>query len=100
MKDHADDAHGVREERHVPDPRFQIGPMDRLYDLVFGTVENRYGAETRERLAAWLRSARPTLAHMAVMMTEMALSGTPMGERRLILVGFTPEGEPVIDLLQ
>ncbi len=84
----------------MPDPRFQIGPMDTLHDLVLGMIENRYGPETRERLAAWLRSARPTLAHMAVMMTEMALSGTPMGERRLVLVGFARSGEPVIDFLR
>ncbi len=74
--------------------------MDELYDLVLGMVENRYGTETRDRFAAWLRSVRPTLAHLNVMMVEMALSGTPMGEHRLVLVGFTPEGEPLIDLLQ
>jgi hypothetical protein len=36
------------------------------------------------------------VGHLAVMMTEMALSGTPMGERHLSLVGFTPVGEPII----
>ena len=37
---------------------------------------------------------------MAVMMVEMALSGTPMGERHLVLAGFTPDGEPLINLRQ
>ena len=90
--------------RHVTDPRFHIGPMDELYDLVLNMVETRYDTETRERFAAWLRSVSPTQAHMAVMLTEMALSGTPMGEgkseRHLMLAGFTPDGEPVIHLLQ
>ena len=84
--------------RHVSDPRFHIGPMDELYDLVLGMVETRYDAETRERFAAWLRPVKPTVAHLTVMLTEMALSGTPMGERHLSLVGFTPVGEPIITL--
>jgi len=78
--------------------------MDDLYDLVLNMVETRYDTETRERFAAWLRSVKPTEAHMAVMLTEMALSGTPMGEgkseRHLVLAEFTPDGEPVIHLLQ
>ena len=86
--------------KRVSDPRFHIGPMDALYDLVLGMVETRYDAETRERFAAWLRSVSPTQGHMAVMMVEMALSGTPMGERHLTLVEFTPDGEPLIDLQQ
>ncbi len=85
--------------RHVTDSRFHIGPMDELYDLVLGLVESRYDIETRERFVGWLHSVRPTVAHLAVMLTEMALSGTPMGERHLTLVGFTPEGEPLINLL-
>jgi len=86
--------------KHVTDPRFHVGPMDALYDLVLGMVETRYDAETRERFAAWLRSVSPTQGHMAVMMVEMALSGTPMGERHLTLVEFTRDGEPLIDLQQ
>ena len=74
--------------------------MDQLYELVLGMVANRYDAETRNRLAAYLRSVKPTVAHLTVMLVEMALSGTPMGERHLVLVGFTPDGEPLINLLQ
>ena len=85
--------------KHVTDPRFHIGPMDELYDLVLNMVENRYDAETRERFAAWLRSVKPPEAHMAVMLTEMALSGTPMGDQYLTLVGFSPEGQPRIDFV-
>ena len=86
--------------RHVTDPRFHIGPMDELYDLVLNMVETRYDTETRERFAAWLQSVRPTLAHLTVMLTEMALSGTPMGQQYLTLVGFSREGEPRIDLVK
>ena len=85
--------------KHVSDPRFHIGPMDELYDLVLGMVEDRYDTETRDRLAAWLRSVKPTVAHLGVMMTEMALSGTPIGERHLTFLGFGPDGEPLIDLV-
>lgn len=85
---------------HVTDPRFHIGPMNELYDLVLGMVENHYDSETRDRFAMWLRSVSPTQAHMAVMLTEMALSGTPIGERHLSLLGFSREGEPLIDLQQ
>jgi len=78
--------------------------MDALYDLVLGMVETRYDAETRERFAAWLRSVKPTVAHLTVMLVEMALSGTSMGEgmseRHLVLTGFTADGEPLINLLQ
>jgi len=73
--------------------------MDDLYALVLGMVESRYDTETRDRFAGWLRSVRPTTAHLGVMMTEMALSGTPMGERHLTLLGFGPDGEPLIDLV-
>ena len=86
--------------RHVTDPRFHIGPMDELYDLVLNMVETRYDTETRERFAAWLRSVKPTTAHLAVMMVSTALSGRPMGERHLVLAGFSPDGEPLIDLVQ
>ena len=85
--------------RHVTDPRFHIGPMDELYDLVLGLVESRFGVETRDRFAVYLRSVRPTLAHMSIMMVEMALSGTPMGQQYLTLVGFSPEGEPQINFV-
>ncbi len=78
--------------------------MDALYDLVLGMVETRFDAETRETFAAWLRSVKPTVAHLTVMLTEMALSGTPMGEgrneRRPVLAGFTADGEPLIHPLQ
>ena len=37
--------------RHVSDPRYHLGPMEELYDLVFGMVERRFDAETRERFA-------------------------------------------------
>lgn len=82
--------------KHVSDPRFHLGPMDDLYELVLGLVETRFDTETRERFAAWLGSVRPTVAHMAVMMTEMALSGQSMGDQPLTLRGFSPEGEPII----
>ena len=86
--------------KHVLDPRFHVGPMDELYDLVLGMVEHHHDSETRDRFATWLRSVSPTQAHMAVMLTEMALSGARMGERHLCLLGFTREGEPLIDLQQ
>ena len=89
---------GSETKRHVADPRFHLGPMEQLYDLVLGLVESRFDAETRERFAGWLGSVKPTVAHLAVMMTEMALSGTPMGQQYLTLVGFSPEGEPRIEL--
>jgi len=73
--------------------------MDELYDLVLGMVEKRYDTATRDRFAAWLHSVRPTLAHLTVMLTEMALSGTPMGDQYLILVGFSPQGEPRINFV-
>ena len=73
--------------------------MEELYDLVLGMVERRCDTETRERFAAWLRSVKPTEAHMAVMLTEMALSGTPMGDQYLTLVGFSPQGEPRINFV-
>ena len=73
--------------------------MDELYDLVLAMVETRYDSETRERFAGWLRSVKPTTAHLALMMTEMALSGTPMGERHLTFLGFGADGEPLINLV-
>jgi hypothetical protein len=86
--------------RHVTDPRFHIGPMDEFYDLVFRLIERRYDSETRSRFDTWLRSVKPTTAHLAVMMVSTALSGRPMGERHLVLAGFSPDGEPLIDLVQ
>ena len=80
----------------IRDPRFHVGPMGQLYDLVLDMIETRYDTDTRDLLARWLHLARPTLAHMAVMMTEMALSGTPMGDKRLSLIGFKPDGEPIV----
>ena len=85
--------------QHVSDPRFHLGPMDELYDLVLGMVEKRYDTATRDRFAAWLHSVRPTLAHLTVMLTEMALSETPMGDQYLTLVGFSPQGEPRINFV-
>jgi len=44
---------------------------------------------------------RPTMAALAVMMVKMALRHTPVGEQaqsRYVLVGFQPDGEPLIDL--
>ena len=86
--------------RHVTDSRFHIGPMDELYDLVLGLVESRFGAETRERFAAWLRSVKPTTAHLAVMLVEMAIRHTPIGTSGecYALAGFGPDGEPLIRL--
>ncbi len=72
--------------------------MDRLYDLVLDTVEIRYDSKTRDRLARWLGSVNPTVGHLAVMMTEMALAGRCMGRHAVTLLGFTPEGEPIIGL--
>ena len=80
----------------MTDPRHAIGPMTALDDLVLGMVESRYNAETRELFAGWLRSVRPTVAHRAVMLTEGALSGRRMGEQKLTLVGFNPDGEPIV----
>jgi hypothetical protein len=73
--------------------------MDELYDLVLAMVEKRYDTATRDTFAAWLGSVRPTLAHLTVMITEMALSGTPMGDQYLTIVGFSPQGEPRIDFV-
>jgi len=73
--------------------------MEHLYDLVLGMVERRYDTTTRDRFAAWLGSVSPTTAHLGVMVTEMALSGTPMGERHLTLLGFGPDGEPRINFV-
>ena len=85
--------------RHVPDPRFHLGPMDEFYDLVLGMVEKRYDTATRDRFAAWLHSVRPTLAHLTVMLTEAALPGTRMGDQYVTLVGFSPQGEPRINFV-
>jgi hypothetical protein len=74
--------------------------MDGLYDLVLGLIEERYDAQTRKRFAAWLRSVPPTVAHMAVMLVEMAIRGTPMGSIRLTLAGFRLNGEPIIEPLR
>ncbi len=82
----------------IRDPHFHVGPMEQLYELVLGLVETRDDADTRDLLAGWLYSARPTLAHMAVMMTEMGLSGAPIGDKRLSLIGFKPDGEPLVAL--
>jgi len=38
-------------------------------------------------------------AKLAVMLTEMALSGAPMGDQYLTLVGFSPQGEPRINFV-
>ena len=70
---------GIETKRHVSDPRHHLGPMGELYDLVLGMVERRYDSETRELLAGWLHSARPTLAHMAVMMTEIRTAVPEIG---------------------
>lgn len=82
----------------MTDPRCHVGPMDRLYDLVLGSVESRYDRETRARFERWLGSVRPTTGHLAVMMTEMALSGRCMGRHPVRLLGFAPNGEPIIGL--
>jgi len=74
--------------------------MGRLYDLVFQLLEQRFDAETCDRFATWLRSVRPTVGHLAIMMVEMALSGRPTGaggQYRYCLVEFSSAGEPVID---
>jgi hypothetical protein len=71
---------------------------EELYELVLGQVETRYDTGTRELLTGWIHSARTTLAQMTVMMTEMALSGAPMGDKRLSLIGFKPDGEPLVAL--
>ena len=60
-----------------------------------------YDAGTRQRFVAWLRSVRPTTADLAVMMVEMALRHTPVGEQgqyRYVLVGFHADGEPLVEL--
>src|SRR2546422_8459052 len=56
-------------------PRSTLFPYTTLFR------STRYDAETRERFAAWLRSVSPTQGHMAVMLTEMALSGTPIDRK-------------------
>jgi len=81
--------------------RRQPGTMADLRALVGALVGICYDADTRQRFAAWLRSVRPTTADLAVMMVEMALRHTPVGEQgqsRYVVVGFQPDGEPLIDL--
>jgi hypothetical protein len=84
----------------VADPAHHVGPKDALYDLVLGLVEARYDAQIHDRFAAWLRSVPPTVAHMAVMLVEVALRGTPMGSISLTLAGFRLNGEPIIEPLR
>ena len=75
--------------------------MADLRALVCALVGICYDAGTRQRFVAWLRLVRPTTADLAVMMVEMALRHTPVGEQgqsRYVLVGFHPDGEPLIDL--
>jgi len=81
--------------------RGQPGNMADLRALVCVLVGICYDADTRQRFVAWLRSVRPTTAALAVMLVEMALRHTPVGEQgqsRYVLVGFQPDGEPLIDL--
>ena len=79
----------------------ELRRADDLRALVCALVGICYDADTRQRFVAWLRSVRPTTADLAVMMVEMALRHTPVGEQgksRYVLVGFQPDGEPLIDL--
>lgn len=72
-----------------------------LHEGVCALVEGQYGADTRRRFANWLRSVQPTKASLALMLCEMALRQTPIGktgEHCYSLVGFGPDGEPLIDL--
>ncbi len=81
--------------------RGRPGTMADLRALVCALVGICYDADTRQRFVAWLRSVRPTMAALAVMMVKMALRHTPVGEQaqsRYVLVGFQPDGEPLIDL--
>jgi hypothetical protein len=76
------------------------GAFEALRDLVCSLVEAAYDAATRRRFAAWLCSVEETRATLAVMVVEMALRGTPVGtngHRRYVLLGFGPDGEPMID---
>ena len=73
--------------------------IEALRDLVCGLVESEYDEATRRRFAAWLCSVEPTGAMLALMLCEMALRQTPVGKSgqdRYVLVGFAPDGEPVI----
>lgn len=81
--------------------RVKQGSMDDLRELVCDLVEICYDAGTRQRFVGWLRSVRPTLADMAIMVVEMALRHTPVGktgEHRYSLSGFSSDGEPLINL--
>ena len=82
--------------------RVPPGTMADLRALVCALVGICYDAGTRQRFVAWLRSVRPTTAALAVMMVEMALRHTPVGgeqgQSRYVLVGFQPDGEPLIEL--
>jgi len=73
--------------------------MRQLRKVVCDLVEGQYGADSRQRFSNWLRSVEPTKASLALMLCEMALRQTPVGkagERRYSLVGFAPDGEPLI----
>ena len=78
------------------DPRCDLAAMEELHELVLDMVQIEYDTETRERFADWLRSVRPTAAHLAVKMVEMALIGTSVGGEQFFLSGFTPEGRPLL----
>lgn len=79
--------------------RVQQGSMHHLRELVCDLVEICYDAGTRQRFVAWLRSVRPTLADMSIMVLEMALRHTPVGNGHYYsLIGFNADGEPLIDL--
>ena len=73
------------------------GNMADLRALVCALVGICYDAGTRQRFVAWLRSVRPTTADLAVMMVEMALRYTPLGEQgqyRYSLVVSSPTVNP------
>jgi len=81
--------------------RVKQGNMDELRELVCDLVEICYDAGTRQRFVGWLRSVRPTMADMAIIVVEMALRHTPVGKigaHCYSLIGFSPDGEPLIDL--
>jgi len=82
--------------RYVPDPRYSVGPMQELYDLVFERLEQHGYGENLDSFSAWLRATRPTVGHLAIMMLDMALSGQPMGGKPVTLFGFRADGEPIV----
>jgi hypothetical protein len=58
----------------------------------------RYDPAIVGRFAAWLRIVEPAKAALGLMLVEMALDHAPTGQSRWVLIGFGPEGEPLLEV--